>query len=396
MARADRLTARDLESNIDDNFAVAALCRGARLGRMNTITDPALPPAAEMRSAFLAGDGSYDGVFFTAVKTTGIFCLPSCPARKPKPENVEFFASAREALFNGYRACRSCRPLDLPGTVPGPIRKLMDLIEADPQRRWRDADLRARGLSPGRLRRWFQRHFEMSFHAYARARRIGQALTAMRGGRDVTGTALDHGFDSLSGFNDAVKRLTGKPPRRSGELEAITVKRLVTPLGAMVAGATAAGICLLEFSDRRALERQVDGLIRRLDGVLVPGDGALLRALEEELEAYFAGRLKAFGVPLAPLGTPFQRTVWSSLVEIPYGETVSYGQLAARLKRPGASRAVARANGDNRIAILIPCHRVIGADGHLTGYGGGLWRKRRLLELEGASIPPVQPSLIDG
>ncbi len=88
MARADRLTARDLESNIDDNFAVAALCRGARLGRMNTITDPALPPAAEMRSAFLAGDGSYDGVFFTAVKTTGIFCLPSCPARKPKPENV--------------------------------------------------------------------------------------------------------------------------------------------------------------------------------------------------------------------------------------------------------------------------------------------------------------------
>ncbi len=348
-----------------------------------------------MLAAFLAADSGYDGLFVTAVKTTGIFCKPSCPARKPKPANVEFFASARDALFNGYRPCRRCRPLEPPGAMPAPIRGLMDAIEADPRRRWRDADLRARGLSPAALRRWFKRHFQMTFHAYARARRLGQALSAMRAGGAVTRAALDHGFDSLSGFASAVKRMTGQAPGHSRGLVTITLKRLLTPLGAMVAGATDSGLCLLEFTDRRALERQVDGLVKRLDGILVPGNNAILTALGQELEEYFDGRRRHFEVPITAAGTSFQRQVWRRLRRIPYGTTVSYGQLAAALGRPGASRAVARANGDNRVAILIPCHRVVGADGHLTGYGGGLWRKRALLEVEGAALPPKQLELIN-
>ena len=341
-----------------------------------------LPPHDEMLQAFLASDAAYEGVFLTAVRTTGIFCRPSCPARKPKPENVEFFSSAKDALFSGYRPCKRCRPMQANGDAPTWLNDLLAAMEADPNRRWRDADIRELGLHPDRVRRWFKQHHRMTFHAYARARRLGRALTRIREGDAVTPVALDSGYESLSGFNDAFRQWFGAPAGEARQGSVLLARRIVTPLGPMLAVANEQGLCLLEFSDRRMLERQINILRRRLQCRLTPGDNAVLEHTAREVAAYFTGRLSTFTVPLVTPGTEFQNQVWRALRDIPAGTTLSYSDLAAKLGRPSAARAVARANGDNRIAIIIPCHRVIAADGTLAGYGGGVWRKQRLLELE--------------
>jgi AraC family transcriptional regulator of adaptative response/methylated-DNA-[protein]-cysteine methyltransferase len=337
-----------------------------------------------MLSAFDARDASYEGVFVTGVRTTGIFCRPTCSAKKPRPEHVEFFPTPREALFAGYRPCKRCRPLEPAGAPPGWLRRLLAEVEADPSRRWRDQDLRELGLEPDRVRRWFKSAHGMTFHAYTRARRLGLALSRIQEGEKVIDAAFDHGFESLSGFNEAFRRLAGVPPTGAATAPRIVMKRLPTPLGPMVAAATDEALCLLEFADRRMLPLQLRRMKKRLPGTVVPGDNGLLADLERELAEYFAGERREFSIPLEVPGTPWQERIWRRLLEISPGETVSYGEIAAELGRPAAARAVARAVGDNRVAVLVPCHRVIGGDGALTGYGGGLWRKRRMLELERA------------
>jgi len=347
---------------------------------------PALPAETEMWRAFTDRDARYDGVFFTAVRTTGIFCRPTCPARKPLRENTEFFATAADALFAGYRPCLRCRPVEPRGSAPEWLAALLEREEREPSRRLRDADLRADGLDPVRVRRWFQAQHGMTFQAYQRARRLGHALGQLSLGEDIVTTAYRNGFESLSGFNEAVQRLAGESPGRARGARVVHLTRIPTPLGPMVAGATDDSLCLLEFADRRMFETQLRRVARHLDAVLVPGETEVTARTAAELERYFHGDLNEFSVPLDLNGTAFQRAVWAELRTIPYGETRSYGEQARRIGRPAAVRAVARANGDNRIAIIIPCHRVIGSDGKLTGYGGGLWRKQRLLELERGEV----------
>ena len=359
---------------------------------MNSMT---MPSQQEMLAAVMARNDSYDGVFVTAVRTTGIFCRPSCPAKKPHPEHVTFYPSAREALVAGFRPCLRCRPLELGGETPAWLRPLLAEAEADPAKRWKDADLRRLRLNPDRVRRWFLSQHHMTFHAYTRARRLGLALGRIQGGDRVTTSALDHGFDSLSGFNDAFRRLFGAAPTRSGDVKALAVRRLATPLGAMVAAAGDDGLYLLEFADRRMLESQIQRLRRRLPVVFVPGTHDVLEQAARELDEYFAGTRRTFSLPLATTGSEFQREVWERLRAVPYGATASYSQIARALGCPRSVRAVARANGDNRLAILIPCHRVIGADGQLTGYGGGLWRKQRLLEHERRNGGAATPIALD-
>ncbi len=346
---------------------------------MNTHT---MPLRGEMIEAFLSRDGSYDGVFFTGVRTTGVFCRPTCSAKKPLEKNVEFFSSTQAALIAGFRPCKRCRPMEPTGSRPDWLRDLMRDFDAEPQKRWTDRELRARGLSPERVRRWFQSHHGMTFHAYGRACRLGLALGQIKHGSGVSQAAFRTGYDSLSGFNDAFRRHMGEAPTALTDAEVVTVTRITTPLGPMVAGSVDDALCLLEFADRRMIETQIRRLQKRLDCVFVPGTSALFAELAGELESYFGGGLTEFSIPLRAPGTDFQRLVWSKLQEIPSGTTRSYGGIAAEIGRPTAVRAVARANGDNRIAILIPCHRVVGSDGKLTGYAGGLWRKQRLLEIE--------------
>jgi AraC family transcriptional regulator of adaptative response/methylated-DNA-[protein]-cysteine methyltransferase len=330
----------------------------------------------------MASDSSYDGIFVTAVRTTGIFCRPSCRARKPLPSNVEFFGSIREALFAGYRPCRRCQPAVAAGTTPEWARRLIAAVEEEPDRRMRDADLLQFGVDPARARRYFQEHYGMTFQAYCRGRRLSGALRQLRQGEALDDVALGTGWESHSGFRDAFARTFGTAPGRGRETACVMTAAIDTPLGPMIAGATEAGLCLLEFTDRRMLEAQITRLSALLKLPLVPGEHQYLAQTRGELDRYFAGTLDTFEVPLVFRGTPFEERVWHELTRIPYGETVSYAQLATRVQAPGAQRAVGRANGMNRIAIVIPCHRVVNSDGKLGGYGGGLWRKHWLLSLE--------------
>jgi len=346
---------------------------------MNTL---ALPPKTVMLDAFMGRDPTFDGVFVTGVHTTGIFCRPTCAAKKPLPENVSFFGSAKEALLSGYRPCRRCRPLEPSGAPPSWLRGLLDAVEADPTRPWSDDDIRDQGVSPERVRRWFRRHHGMTFHAYNRARRLGAALAEVQVGRRVSQAAFDVGYDSLSGFQEAFRRYFGDSPTSLDGAAVVRVDRLVTPLGPMLVGVTDDALCLLEFVDRRMLPTQVARLRRRLGAVFVPGRNDVTDRLEQELGRYFEGEITDFETPVVLCGTDFQRAVWEALRTIPTGEIRSYAEIAAQVGQPAAVRAVGRANGANALAIVVPCHRVVGADGRLVGYGGGLWRKQRLIDLE--------------
>lgn len=341
-----------------------------------------LPTFRTMYRALSRRDPAYEGVFFTAVKTTGIFCRPTCRARRPRAENVEFFPTAGEALHGGYRPCRLCRPLDTTRPVPGLVERLRRAAEAAPDGRITDKELRAMGVEPSTARRQFKAYHGMTFQAYQRARRMGMALRQVRTGRKVIDAQLAAGFESDSGFRAAFVRLFGAPPRGAGEKGCLLARRISTPLGTMLALADEAGLRLLEFVDRRGLGREILMLRRRLGCEAVPGANPVIEAAERQLAEYFAGRRRSFDLPLAPVGSDFQRRVWAELRHIPPGRTRSYGEMAQRLGRPGAARAIGRANGSNMIAVVIPCHRVIGADGALSGYAGGTWRKQRLLELE--------------
>ena len=343
-----------------------------------------LPPPSEMYRALVARDATYDGSFFAAIRTTGVFCRPGCGARRPRPENVEYFATAQEAERRGYRACRRCRPLEPVLSNPPWAERMIALAEGAGGERISAGDLRRSGIDPVRAARWCRRRYGMTFRAWARSRRLAGTLEAIRGGTPVTEAALESGFESESGFRDAFVRLFGVPPTRAAAegRGVVRVRWLATPLGTMLAAAGEEGVGLLEFADRRALKSQIAALRRHFPLPVVPGTNAHLDRLAEELEGYFAGVRRTFDVPLAVRGTPFQVAVWERLRRIPPGTTCSYADLARELGRPSALRAVARANGQNRIAILVPCHRVIGSDGSPTGYGGGVWRKLRLLALE--------------
>ena len=341
-----------------------------------------LPPPAEMKQAFLAKDAGYDGVFYVAVKTTGIFCRPSCPS-KPKFENVEFFATVKQCLFAGYRPCKRCHPLYATGTPPGWVEALLTQVESAPDRRLKAEDLKQLGVTPERARRWFQQHYGMTFSAWCRGNRLAGAFMRIRKGTPLDEATFDSGFESMSGFRDAFSRAFGQAPgriRESGDYVVVTM--LESPLGPLIAGANDQGVVLLEYTDRRMLEHNLESMRRRLGCGIVPGRHPLLERLDNQLNQFFAGERREFDLPLAARGTPFQERVWQELRRIPYAQTASYDEVAERIGQPTAQRAVARANGMNRICILIPCHRVIGKDGSLTGYGGGLWRKRLLLELE--------------
>ena len=191
-----------------------------------------------------------------------------------------------------------------------------------------------------------------------------------------------NGFESASGFHEAFSRAFETPPNKAAAATPVVVTRILSPLGPMIAGATETGVCLLEFADRRMLETQLERVRKWFGSPTLPGTNGHIEHLMEELDKYFTGQLREFTVPLFLRGTEFQIAAWNQLLKIPYGSTISYEAQARAMGRPRAQRAVGKANGDNRIAIVIPCHRVVKQNGDLCGYGGGLWRKKFLLDLE--------------
>lgn len=334
-----------------------------------------------MERAYRAGDPAYVGLFIIAVRTTGIFCRPVCPARKPLPKNVEYLPDVRSALAAGYRPCKRCRPLAAADQPPWAVALLADL-ERDPATRITGRDLQRRGIDPATARRYFLKEYGMTFQAFARARRLTGAFTRIRQGAAVDDAVFSSGYDSHSGFRDAFVKTFGDTPAGNKVRDCVFLAWINSPLGPLVAGATAKGVCLLEFTDRRMLEAQFTTVQKRFGMPAVPGSNAHLEKLQRELADYFAGKLQKFTVPLVYPGTPFQEKVWAELLRIPYGETRSYEDIGIAVGTPKGSRAVGRANGLNRIAIVIPCHRVVNKGGALGGYGGGLRRKQFLLDLE--------------
>lgn len=342
----------------------------------------ALPPLKEMEKAYKNSDKSYEGIFYLAVKTTGIFCLPSCPARKPLSENVEYYSTPKEALFAGYRPCKRCHPMENIGHVPDWVSSLFTIIDENPTKRYNDQFLRSIKIDPAKARRYFVKNYGMTFQAYCRGRRLGISFEQIRMGKQLYDVALGYGYESHSGFREAFAKTFGISPGKSKSSDYIVSAWIESPIGSLVAAATEKGICLLEFSDRRMLEVQFAKLRKYFKCAIVPGENKHLKLLKKELAKYFEGTLKEFTVDIVFPGTPFQTKVWNELLKIEHGKTISYQQLAERVGVPNAQRAVGTANGFNRIAIVIPCHRVVNKNGKLGGYGGGIWRKQKLLEIE--------------
>ncbi len=341
-----------------------------------------LPAKDIMYQALVERDSTFEGLFFVGVKTTGIFCRPTCRARKPLKENTEFFSSSKDALDHGYRACKVCNPMLPIETTPKWVEVLLKEIHDRPTENIKDFDLRQRQLDPVQVRRWFMKNHRMTFHAYQRSLRLNHAFGRLQKGEKITDTAYDSGYESLSGFSDAFKKQLGFSPSQSTQQNVVTITRINTPLGPMMAGAVDNGICLLEFTDRRMLETQIKKIKKYFQASFVAGINMHLKNLQQQLAQYFAGDRSNFDLPLVYPGTEFQKKVWDNLLKIPAGTTKSYAAQAVACNQPKAVRAVAKANGDNRIAILIPCHRVVGSDGSMTGYGGGIWRKKWLLDHE--------------
>jgi AraC family transcriptional regulator, regulatory protein of adaptative response / methylated-DNA-[protein]-cysteine methyltransferase len=341
-----------------------------------------LPDRATLYRALAARDVGYDGHVYVGVASTGVFCRLSCPARKPKAENCQFFGSVAECFEAGYRPCLRCHPVAPSATSDPAVKRLLPELRERGGHRWTENDVIALGFDPSTVRRAFKRHFGMTFLEMARMDRIRNGLGALANGGRVVDAQLEAGFDSPSAFRSAMAKLLGQPPSafRNGGL--LRIDWLETPLGPMVVVAERDAIHLFEFVDQKALPRELKALYARCKGSIGLGRSPAIDLLEQELTAYFHGRSAEFSVPLALHGSEFARSVWERLRTIPAGETRSYGDVARDIGRPSAVRAVARANGANRIAIVVPCHRVIGADGSLTGYGGGLWRKQKLIEIE--------------
>lgn len=328
----------------------------------------------------------YEGVFYVGVKTTGVFCRPTCGARKPKFENCEFYITAQDALLASFRPCLRCRPLSHPNHVSDLVRKLVDMVEANPERRWKDRDFKTLSVDSSTARRQFKKRFGMTFVAYARARRMGIAIKQIRNGESVIDAQLKAGYESSSGFRDAFSKIMGAAPVYVNQHHTVLKASWVdTPLGPMLVIAYDAGLYLLEFVDRRGLEREIERLRIRVKSIIIPGSVAPIESIKSELKLYFEGTLTFFRTPVHFLGSPFQKQVWNKLIHIPYGETRSYAEQAVAIGSPFAYRAVGAANGANQIAIVVPCHRIINVDGGLGGYGGGLARKKWLIDHERAN-----------
>ena len=341
-------------------------------------------------SAFEARDRAFDGRIFVAVSSTRIYCRPSCPARRPKRENVSFYQHEGDARAAGYRPCLRCRP-DAVARDRQAVEQAVHLIDAAEKPPRLEALAAAVGYAPHHFQRLFTRDLGVSPAAYARARRVRRAQSSLEENATVTEAIYDAGYQAPSRFYaDAGERLGMTPSVWRDGGRGVTIRHAVvaSPLGPLLVAATDKGICRLTFDeDEGALRRRFP------HADLQPG-GEALAALIGQVLAAIERPLAMPDLPLDVAGTAFQERVWAELRKIPAGETRSYAQIAAAVGQPGAVRAVGTANGANPVAVLVPCHRVVRSDGSLGGYAGGLDRKRRLLEAEtiaGQGTLPLAP-----
>ena len=342
-------------------------------------------------AAFERRDRSWDGRIIGAVHTTGIYCKPSCPARRPKRENVSFYSSTGEARAAGYRPCMRCKPDEVVRDQEA-VAKAVKLIEAAEEPLTLDQLAGAVGYAPHHFQRIFKRDLGVSPAEYARGLRNQRTQVALKANGRVTDAVYDAGYAGPSSFYSDAKERLGMTPsawRDGGRGETIRWTYFDSPLGQMMIAATTKGICRLTFDD------SPDALRRLFPKATIVEDAGGLRELVEGALEAIERPLAAHQLPIDVAGTAFQEAVWRELRKIPVGETRSYAQIAAAIGQPTAVRAVGTANGDNHVAVLIPCHRVIRSDGTLGGYAGGLDRKRKLLAAEGHWDPAPELPLVE-
>ena len=341
----------------------------------------------EMRAALARRDRAYDGRFVYAVTTTGVFCLPSCAARPARPENLRFFANAATAAAAGFRPCKRCKPDDPHRSVER-MADLARYIEAHADEKLTLADLAARqGLSPTYLQKAFKSVFGVSPKAYQDDVRLKTLKGLLKAGDEVTGAIFEAGYGSASRvYENAVRHIgmTPKAYREGGAGEEIAYACRTTALGPLMMAATDRGVCFAMFGDSEAdLRDRLRSEFPKAQLKPSPESaGAPLDRWVAALEAHLATGAPAPEAPLDLRGTAFQIKVWRFLLSIPEGDVVSYADVAAGIGRPAAARAAASTCGKNRIAVLIPCHRVLRGDGGVGGYRWGVPRKRALLDAE--------------
>src|SRR5712692_10691808 len=334
--------------------------------------------------AILARDPSKDGAFVFGVRSTGVYCKPSCPARHPRAEQVLFFSGPDEAERAGYRACKRCRPRERSSFQSELIRRVCKYVNENLDRKLTLVILsREAGLSPFHFQRVFKKTLGISPRQYVEARRLERVKRSLTRGETVTNSIYDAGFTSTSRLYEKGSRMLGVHPgtfRRGGEGLSIQFTILDSPIGRLLLGATEKGICAVCIGSS---DEAVESVLREdyYAADLARNDEAM-KGWSKYFHRYFEGQRFPAGLPVDVTGTAFQWRVWRSLHSIPYGSTVSYSGIAEAIGQPKAARAVARACATNRVAIVIPCHRVVGRDGELHGYRWGMKRKRALLEQE--------------
>jgi AraC family transcriptional regulator, regulatory protein of adaptative response / methylated-DNA-[protein]-cysteine methyltransferase len=336
--------------------------------------------------AVTANDARFDGAFFLGVLTTGIYCRPSCRARTPKRENVRFFETWNDAEKGGLRACMRCKPKD--GTHEDPlvakVLKACELLASDEPF---DLDSLSNeiGLSRYHLQRSFKEIIGVTPKKYAEAIRMEKFREAVRGGSDVTTAMYGSGFGSSSRLYEKAAADLGMTPaayKKGGKGTTINYTITDCELGRILVARTIKGLCNVAFADRD--EELEENLAKEFPNAEIVHDASVLKEFVDEILTHLAGRKKRLDLPLDIQATAFQMQVWELLRKIPYGETVSYSQIAEMLGDRNKVRAVARACASNRVAVVIPCHRVVGNSGGLTGYRWGVERKEQLLKAEKA------------
>jgi AraC family transcriptional regulator, regulatory protein of adaptative response / methylated-DNA-[protein]-cysteine methyltransferase len=327
-------------------------------------------------------DARQDGRFVFAVRTTGIYCRPSCPSRRPRRDSVEFFADPRQAERAGYRACLRCKPTEISAQARAVTRARQLLDEAEGVVTLAELS-KTVGVSPFHLQRLFKRAAGLSPREYQSARRMQQVKRGLRKGDDVTTALYDAGFGSPSRLYEKTGQHLGMTPgtyRRGGAGIAIQYAIVLSPLGRLLVAATERGLCSVRFGENAAeLERE---LREEFSAAEIRRDDAALQPFLQPLAASLRGESVTMDLPLDVRATAFQKRVWDALREIPAGETRSYSDVARVIGDPKAVRAVATACASNPVALAVPCHRVVRSDGELAGYRWGIERKRKLLEQE--------------
>jgi len=346
------------------------------------------PSSDTLWRAVLARDENQNGAFVYAVRSTGVFCRPSCPSRRPRRANVVFFPVPEAARRAGFRPCKRCRPQDAAPADPrlAAVREACRAIDEADGASPTLADLGARtGMSPTHLQRVFKRAMGISPREYGDARRHGRMRARLRRGDDIAGALYESGYGSISRLYEGAEARFGMTPasyRRGGAGASIVYTIADSPLDRLLVAATERGICLVALGDddgelTGVLEEEFPEAARRRDNETL---GPWVRAIL----AHLAGREPDIRLPLDVRATAFQWRVWRELTRIPYGERRSYGQIAAMLGQPRGARAVGRACATNPVSLLIPCHRAVREDGSLAGYRWGVERKAALLEREAA------------